>query len=105
MTLLFCGHDLLESSRKRERGVVGAGVGTKLDDPRERWEGSLLPSDPCSHSSTLSSFSTLALVMVMLGLLSWPGDAPGVRLMHMVGSESDLPDTRDVKFGLALSHV
>ena len=55
--------------------------------------------------TTLSSFSTLALVMVMLGLLSWPGDAPGVRLMHMVGSESDLPDTLDVKFDLTLSQV
>ena len=73
----------------REWGVVGAGVGTRVEEPpSERWEGRRLQREPPPHSSSLS-FSTLALVTVMLGLLA--GVAPpgaGVRLRHIVGSES-----------------
>ena len=63
----------LSLSINRERGVVGAGVGTKLDEPpNDKWEGSLLllSRDLSSQPLSMSSLSTLALVTVMLGLRS-----------------------------------
>lgn len=91
MTLLFVpglgvGH--------REWGVVGAGVGTKVDEPpRERLEGRRLHREPAPHCS---SFSTLALVTVMLGLLA------GVRLRHIVGSESLRHTDRKLDLGIRI---
>ena len=63
----------LSLSMNRESGVVGAGVGTKLDEPpSDKWEGSLLllSRDLSSQPLSMSSLSTLALVTVMLGLRS-----------------------------------
>ena len=68
-----------------DSGVLGAGVGIKSVDPRERWDGRRLPIEPPQSTSC----STLALVSTMLGCLI---DSCGLRLRHMVGSESDLED-------------
>ena len=45
------------------------------------------------------SLSTLALVTVMLGLRTSRGVRAGLRLRHIVGSESERPDT-ERKFDL-----
>ena len=80
MTLRFGGK--LFSLKNIEKGVVGAGVGGKFVEHRDRWDGRRLPMEPFH----LSSCSTLALVRTILGRL----EACGVRLRHTVGSESDL---------------
>ena len=61
--------------------MVGAGVGLRSVEPRDKWDGRRLPIEPFH----LASCSTLALVRTILGRLT---DC-GVRLWHMVGSESE----------------
>ena len=56
----------------REWGVVGAGVGTKVDEPpSERLEGRRLQREPAPHSS----LSTLALVTWTQITVNWTGSS------------------------------
>lgn len=45
MTLLGDDDQCL-SSWNSDNGDVGAGVGLKLEEPRDRWDGRRLPMDP-----------------------------------------------------------
>ena len=64
----------------RDSGLMGEGVNLRFDESSETCEGRRLPID-----GTQGSSSTLAFVNTILGRLTdW-----GVRLVHMVGSESE----------------
>ena len=69
VTLLLAGQAWSLSSRKRERGEVGAGVVARLEEPSERWEGRRLPMELSVSPHLAPSLSRLALVSTMLGLL------------------------------------
>ena len=75
--LRFPGRDF--SLKNMDNGVVGAGVSSA--EPKDRLEGRRLPIDPFHFPSC----STLARVRTILGRLAHCG----VRLRHIVGSESD----------------